>query len=361
VRVSVLREGLNHPIQFTLTREKITQLSVDSAFMIRPGVAYIHIATFNEVTNSQLSADLDRLGQNNLRGLVLDLRGNLGGLLEQAVEVASHFLRTNQLVVYHYGRSSPMRRYYVTEGEQGPEYPMVVLIDGNTASAAEIVAGALQDHDRALLMGERSFGKGLVQTEFPLSDQTMLLLTTAHYYTPSGRLIQRDYSDISLYDYYNHYDPAPSPRTQARLTDGGRVVYGGGGITPDVAVPPVKLNATEQKLTDAGVFLDFERRYLASHQTISHDFKPDREVLEEFRSFLESEGMAISPRDFQANESFIREHIRAQVISTIYGVEAGAQIGVDSDPLVAKSLESLSQARELLVHARRYMASRGEE
>jgi carboxyl-terminal processing protease len=361
VHVSVLREGVNRPLQFTLTREKITQLSVDSAFMIRPGIAYIHIATFNEVTNNQLSADLDRLGQNNFKGLILDLRGNLGGLLEQAVEVASHFLRTNQLIVYHYGRSSPMRRYYATQGERGPEYPMVVLIDGNTASAAEIVTGALQDHDRALVIGEHSFGKGLVQTEFPLSDRTMLLLTTAHYYTPSGRLIQRDYSDISLYDYYYHYDPVPSPHTQARLTDGGRVVYGGGGITPDVVIPPVKLNSTEEKLTDAGVFLDFERRYLASHSVVPRDFKPDRDVLEEFKSFLNSEGIAVSTRDFDSNESFIREHIQAQVISTIYGVEAGNEIGVDSDPLVEKSLDSLRQARELLVHARRYMASRGEE
>jgi carboxyl-terminal processing protease len=361
VRVSVIREGVNHPIEFTITREKITQLSVDSAFMIRPGIAYIHIATFNEVTNQQLSADLAELGQNNFKGLILDLRGNLGGLLEQAVEVASHFLRTNQLIVYHYGRSSPMRRYYVTDGEQGPEYPMVVLIDGNTASAAEIVTGALQDHDRALVMGERSFGKGLVQTEFPLSDRTMLLLTTAHYYTPSGRLIQRDYSDISLYDYYYHYDPVPSPHTQARLTDGGRTVYGGGGITPDVPVSPLKLNLTEQKLNDAGVFLDFARNYLASHRAVPRDFKPDRAVLEEFKNFVGSEGIVISPRDFDANESFIREHVKAQVVAAIYGVEAANQIAVDSDPLVMKSLDSFRQARELLVHAQHYMASRGEE
>jgi carboxyl-terminal processing protease len=361
VRVSVLREGVNHPLDFTLTRQRITQLSVDSAFMVRPGVAYIHIHTFNEVTNEQLSAALNRLGQQNFKGLILDLRGNLGGLLEQAVEVASHFLRTNQLIVYHYGRSSPMQRYYVTQGEEGPEYPMIVLIDGNTASAAEIVTGALQDHDRALVMGERSFGKGLVQTEFPLSDETMLLLTTAHYYTPSGRLIQRDYSDISTYDYYNHYDPAPSPHTQARMTDGGRVVYGGGGIAPDIPVQPAKLNPTEQKLSDAGAFLDFGRRYLASHKTVPLNFRPDRKVLDEFKGFLASDNVTISPQEFAANESFIRQQIRAQIVSTIYGVEAGHQLAVESDPLVTRSLDSLNQARLLLVHAQRYMASRGTE
>ncbi|MGH9355596.1 MAG: S41 family peptidase, partial [Terriglobia bacterium] len=156
-----------------------------------------------------MTADLNQLGPQNLNGLILDMRGNLGGLLQEAVGVASHFLRKGQLVVYHYGRISAPQRYYVVNGETGEEFPIVVLINHNTASAAEIVTGALQDHDRALVMGERSFGKGLVQTEFPLSDRTMLLLTTARYYTPSGRLIQRDYSDISLYDYYNHYDPVP--------------------------------------------------------------------------------------------------------------------------------------------------------
>jgi carboxyl-terminal processing protease len=361
VNVSVLRKGLSHPLSFTLTRQRINQLSVDSAFMIRPGIAYIHIQTFNnELTNKQLSAALDRLGQNNFKGLILDLRGNGGGLLQQAVEVASHFLRTNQLIVYHYGRSSPMERYYVTQGEEGPEYPMIVLIDGNTASAAEIVAGALQDHDRALVVGQRSFGKGLVQSQFPLSDRTMLLLVTAHYYTPSGRLIQRDYSDLSLYDYYNHYDPAPLPHTQARLTDGGRVVYGGGGISPDIAVPPVKLNSTEQELGDDRVLLDFGRTYLATHQSVPRDFKPDRKVLDAFKAFLASYGVAISPQDVQANESFIRERIQAQIVKSIYGVQAANEIEIAHDPLVLKSLGEFGQAYALLIRARRYIANRGE-
>lgn len=361
VRVSVLRKGVNHPLEFTLTRQKITETSVDSAFMIRPGVAYIHIDTFNEVTNAQLSAALNRLGQDNFKGLILDLRNNLGGLLQQAVEVASHFLRTNQLIVYHYGRSSPMQRYYVTQGEQGPEYPIVVLINGNTASAAEIVTGALQDHDRALVIGQRSFGKGLVQTEFPLSDKTMLLLTTAHYYTPSGRLIQRDYSDLSLYDYYNHYDPEPLPHTQARLTDGGRVVYGGGGITPDIPVAPTKLNSAEERLNNAGVFLDFARSYLGTHKTVPRDFRADRKTLDAFKAFLPSDGVTLSPRDLDLNEPFIRDHIQTQIISSIYGIEAANEVTVDRDPLVLKSLDSFGQARSLLVKAQRYMASRGEQ
>jgi carboxyl-terminal processing protease len=361
VHVSVLREGSPKPLEFTLTRDKITTRSVDAAFMIRPGIAYIHIHTFNETTNQELTKALDSLGEQNIKGLILDLRDNRGGLLQQAVGVTSHFLRKNQLIVYHYGRSSPQQRYYAVDGEQGPEYPIVVLINHNTASAAEIVTGALQDHDRALVMGERSFGKGLVQTEFPLSDNTMLLLTTARYYTPSGRLIQRDYSKISLYDYYYHYDPAPLPHTQVRMTDGGREVFGGGGITPDVDVPPQKPNAVQQRLLDAGVFFDFGRSYLASHRTVPEDFKPNGKVLEEFKKFLTAQGISISDRDFKSNESFIREHIRLQLVGVIYGEDAARQIAVETDPLIQKALDSFGQAKQLLVQAHRYMASRGLE
>ncbi len=361
VAITVTREGSPHPLEFTLVRQKIMPRSVDTAFMVRPGIAYVHINTFNETTNAELSSDLDRLGEQNIDGLILDLRGNLGGLLQQAVAVASHFLRKGQLVVYHYGRNSALQRYYVESGETGPEYPIVVLINKNTASAAEIVTGALQDHDRALVMGQRSFGKGLVQTEFPLSDRTMLLLTTARYYTPSGRLIQRDYSNISLYDYYNHYNPSPYPKTQVRLTDGGRPVYGGGGITPDVRVPPQKLNSVESKLAGANVFFDFGRSYLARHNTIPPDFKANRKVLDEFRKFLPTEDVSISDADFKANESFIRRQIRIQLVRAIYGEDAANRLVVENDPLVARAADSLGKAKELLVHAQRYMASRGME
>lgn len=359
VRVSVAREGSPKPLEFTLTRDKITTRSVDSAFMIRPGIAYIHVNAFNETTDPELTAALNSLGEQNIRGLILDLRDNLGGLLQQAVRVAGHFLRKNQLVVYHYGRHSPEERYYAVDGEQGPEYPIVVLINSNTASAAEIVTGALQDHDRALVMGERSFGKGLVQTEFPLSDDTMLLLTTARYYTPSGRLIQRDYSNISLYDYYNHYDPTPLPHTQVRMTDGGREVFGGGGIAPDVVVPAVKLSDAEQRMIAAGVFFDFERNYLADHRTIPADFKPGGKVMDDFRKFLAQDSVSISEADFKASEPFIREHVRVQLVRAIYGQDAANHIAVENDPLVQRALDSLGQAKELMVRAQRYMASRG--
>ncbi|MDE3179771.1 MAG: S41 family peptidase [Acidobacteriota bacterium] len=361
VTFSVMREGVAHPLKFTLERQKITQPSVDTAFMIRPGIAYIHINTFNDTTDPELSRALKALGQQNFKGLILDLRSNRGGLLQQAVGVAGHFLRKNQLIVYHNGRNSPEQRYYAQTGEDGPEYPIVVLINDNTASAAEIVTGALQDHDRALVMGQRSFGKGLVQTEFPMSDNTMLLLTTAHYYTPSGRLIQRKYSNISLYDYYNHYALVPLPHTQARLTDGGRTVYGGGGIAPDVVVPPRKLNPAEQKLVAASAFFDFGRSYLASHKTIPADFKVSNKVIEEFKKFLASDGVTLSEEDFASGEDFIREQIQVQLVRSIFGATAANKITVEDDPLVTRAVDSLTQAQQLLANAQRYMASRGVE
>ncbi len=234
VRVTVSREGSEQPLEFTIIRDEISHRSVQAAFLVRPEIGYIRISNFNENTNDELSEALKKLDVRNLRAMILDLRSNPGGLLQEAVDVADHFLEKNQLIVYHSGRHSREKRYYVAKGDKGNEYPMVVLINRLTASAAEILTAALQDHDRALVIGEPSFGKGLVQTVFALSEHTGLALTTAHYYTPSGRLIQRDFTDLSPYDYYSHFEGhAPSHR-EVRWTDGGREVYSGGGITPDV-------------------------------------------------------------------------------------------------------------------------------
>lgn len=228
VHITVVREGYDQALEFNITRDEISQKSVDDVFQIAPGIAYVHIAKFTENTNDELSEALKKLNEKTLQGLVLDLRGNPGGLLNEAVAVSDHFLEKGQLIVYHYGRHSQEKRYYASKGDNGNEYPMVVLVNGMTASAAEIVTGALQDHDRALVIGEPSFGKGLVQTVYPMSEHTGLALTTARYYTPSGRLIQRDYTNVSLFDYYYHPENATPPHNEVRLTDGGREVYGGG-------------------------------------------------------------------------------------------------------------------------------------
>jgi carboxyl-terminal processing protease len=358
VHVDITREGADQPLDFTIMRDEIASRTVDNAFLIRPQVAYLHISGFSETTNQELTEELNKVNPKTLHGLVLDLRGNPGGLLEEAVEVSDHFLAKNQLIVYHNGRQSPEMRYYATKGDGGNEYPIVVLIDRMTASAAEIVTGALQDHDRALVMGEPSFGKGLVQTVYPLSENTGLALTTAHYYTPSGRLIQRDYANVSLYDYYYHYEGKSSPHTDVRMTDGGREVYGGGGIMPDALIPEHTLNPTQQALEQHNAFFDFGEHFLAIHKTIPRDFVPDDQTVQEFGQFLNQEGIAVSAQDFDANRQYISDHIRAQLVSVIYGSNEGERIAVGFDPLVETAVENLDRAKQLLASAKRFIASK---
>jgi len=358
VRVTVLREGSEEPLQFTITRDEIARHSVDAAFMLRPGIGYIHIVNFNENTNDELTAALKKLDEKSLQGLILDFRGNPGGLLQEAVEVSEHFLEKNQLIVYHYGRHSREKRYYATQGSNENRYPMIVLINRLSASAAEIVTGALQDHDRALVMGEPSFGKGLVQTVYPLSEKSGLALTTARYYTPTGRLIQREYADVSLYDYYYHPRPNSNNHSEVRLTDGGREVYGGGGIAPDIRVPEPKLTPTQETLVRRGAFFNFGKYYLGIHKTIPRDFQVADDVIGEFKQFLAKEKIPIAEQDFQDNLDFIKKRIQLQLVTVIYGEAEATRLSVENDDLVQKALENLPQARQLLANAKRFMAGK---
>ncbi len=233
VKITIGREGSETPLEFTVTRDEIPRHAVDNVLMIKPGVGYIRITGFNEVTDRELSEALQQLDVASLKGLIIDLRTNPGGLLNEGVAVADMFLDKNQLIVSHRGRASQERRYYAVRGNQGVDVPLVVLIGPYSASASEIVAGAIQDHDRGLIVGENSFGKGLVQTVIQLGERTGLALTTARYYTPSGRLIQRDYKSVSLYDYHYNRKSQQNP-ADVKLTDSGRQVMGGGGIAPEI-------------------------------------------------------------------------------------------------------------------------------
>ncbi len=365
VHVSISREGSEHPLEFTITRDEISRKSLDDVFMIQPGIGYIHIDKFNETTNDELVQALKKLNEKTLKGLVLDLRFNPGGLLQEAVDVSDHFLEKHQLIVYHYGRHSSEKRYLAQHGDNGNEYPIVVLINRMTASAAEIVSGALQDHDRALILGEPSFGKGLVQTVYPLSEHTGLALTTAHYYTPSGRLIQRQYENVSLYDYYFRPENAPTPRAEVRLTDGGREVYGGGGITPDVKFSEPALTPPQERLVSCvsypqcGPFFDFAKYYLGVHGTIARDFMPADELVQEFGRFLEKQNIKFSPEDLTQNQDFIKKNLRSELLSMIYGDEEAKKVQVEQDPLVERALASFPQAQELLAKAKKVLASKG--
>src|ERR1700742_481397 len=264
VAVTIAREGTAKPMVFDLIRDEIPRYSVDIAFMIKPNVGYIHVTQFMETTSHEVQEALDKFGP-NVQGLVIDLRENPGGLLNEAVNTADKFLQKGQIVVSQRGRAFPDQVYRAPKGSD-LKYPIVILVNRDTASAAEIVSGALQDHDRALIVGETTFGKGLVQTVFPISENSGLALTTYHYYTPSGRLIQRNYNGVSLYDYYyvrNDAAPADNSNKEVKLTDSGRPVYGGGGITPDEKIADIKDNRTEDTLLQHNVFFHFSTHYLA--------------------------------------------------------------------------------------------------
>lgn len=358
VHVAVTREGAEQPLEFAIQRDEISSATVENAFFIRPNVAYIHISGFSETTSDELSEALEKLNVKTLRGLVLDLRGNPGGLLQAAVDVADHFLQKNQLIVYQRGRDSGELRYVAAKGDGGSEYPMVVLIDRMTASAAEIVTGALQDHDRALVMGEPSFGKGLVQTVYPLSEGTGLALTTAHYFTPSGRLIQRSYLNMSPYDYYYHFGKNVAAQNDIRLTDGGREVAGGGGITPDMMVDPPASNASEDLLERRTAFFNFAQHYLALHKTIERNFTPDDETLKEFAEFLGQQHIIVSAQDFDGNREYFLHQIRLELVTMIYGSNEADRLAATFDPLVQTAADNLDRAKELAEGARRYVASK---
>src|SRR5947208_3287347 len=248
VHISILREAAEKPLEFSVIRDEIPRNSVDLKFEIRPGIGYMHVTGFNETTEREVEDALEGFG--DVKGLILDLRGNPGGLLNEGVGVADKFLKKGQVIVSHHGRSSPEKSYKATHGNGGKDYPLVVLVNRGTASAAEIVSGAIQDHDRGLIVGEVTFGKGLVQTVYPLSENTALALTTAKYYTPSGRLIQREYTGVSLYDYYynRESEEAAANNKEVKLTDSGRTVYGGGGITHGFRIPAMKTSGMADTL-----------------------------------------------------------------------------------------------------------------
>jgi carboxyl-terminal processing protease len=354
VNVSVLRGEASKPIVFNILRDEIPLHSVDVHFEIRPGIGYMHLTGFGETTDAEVGQALDEFG--DLKGLILDLRQNPGGLIDAGVGVADKFLKKGSVIVSHHGRSSAERAFRAVKGNGGKDYPLVVLVNRGTASAAEIVAGAIQDHDRGLIAGEVTFGKGLVQSVWTLSQETGLALTTAKYYTPSGRLIQREYEGVSLYDYYTDRK-TDNTNKELKVTDSGRTVFGGGGITPDEKIETPKLNPFQIQLFQKYAFFNFGNQY-ANKNHVERNFQVTDDVVQEFRRFLDAQKVEYNQSELVAVNDWLRANIKSAVLNSEYGQEASQRPLTESDPEVIRALDLLPKAKLLAEGARKTIAQR---
>ncbi len=379
VNITVERPGIRDPLEFTIERDEIPIITVPYAFEIKPGIGYVRIDRFSESTADELRDKLKEMNTGKLSGLILDLRDNPGGLLNQAIEVSDFFVPRGELVVSTKGRVEGSAKNYRAPSVEKIQIPLVVLINRHSASASEIVAGALQDHDRALIVGETSFGKGLVQTVYPLENNTGMALTTAKYYTPSGRLIQRDYSgSITEYYYMDGVSAPPAEdnsNRETKSTDNGRKVYGGGGITPDIIEPMKELNRFEGILVSKDIFFDYARRLTAGQVPGAKEFEvhpqvaqnqwnggksnkpaPNLEiseaVLDDFKKFLKEKNVEFTDEDIRLNVDFIKRRIRNAAYIPLFGLQEGFRIAVLGDAQVIKALEVMNEAKALLTSSR---------
>ena len=395
VRIKVDRAGSEAPLDFTIIRDSVPLPSIRNAYMLRPGTGYVGLTGgFQSTSDEELREALDKLKSQGMRQVILDLRGNPGGLLNQAIDVASEFLPRGQVVVSVKGRTEytdPI--VYKSSGTDPEDVPLVVLINRGTASASEIVAGAIQDHGRGLIVGETSFGKGLVQHVFLLPFNTGLTLTTARYYTPYGRSLQRDYSSGSLYDYYTRHDeeetkpesstspvprssatpvaaPSPTPHLQngpAVKTAAGRVFYGGGGITPDIDAKPLTFSPLKQRIAESA--FQFTRQLAAGLLPGLESYKVEKvqygknakpgdyaitdRVLEAFRNFVRTDtNSQLTTAQLDEELDFVKLRLREEIVTAAYSNDAGARILLDSDPQVLRALEALPDAKRLAESAR---------
>lgn len=366
VTITARREGRPDLLHFSVIRDNVPRGSVNHAFWYRPGIAYMKIEAFNETTSHEVDQALTRLGESEMDGLILDLRDNGGGLVQECVNIADRFLKKGQLVVSHHGRSSAETKFVAKHGERGREYPIVVLVNRNTASASEILSGALQDHDRAWIIGESTFGKGLVQAPFPLYGNSALLLTIAKYYTPSGRLIQRDYTHQGLYEYLSRTEGKNNPKDMKK-TDSGRIVFGGDGITPDEKYEAPKLSKFETQLfesqfTGRSPFFSYAPTYFATHEArIAKTWKPDDQLMDSFRVYLIAKGFEFTTADYERDKAWVADRLREELFITAFSKEDSEHMVLENDPEIQKALESLPSSKALLDKAHEVLARQAKK
>ncbi len=375
VKVTVTRAGSGKVETVEIVRAAVSQPSVPDYYFIRPGVGYVDMTRgFNYDTAEGLQDAIDRLRQHNMTSLVLDLRNNPGGFLDSAIAVASTFLPQGQLILTQKGRNGLGDRVYRSNNPDPDRTPLVILVNEFTASASEIVAGAMQDHDRALIVGQTSFGKGLVQSIINLPEGAGLTLTSAKYYTPSGRLIQRDYSEGGWYNYMSrggimHDANGEKPAGPASRTDTGRPVYGGGGITPDEAVKAGTITNTQFRMRDPLFFfaremaygrvagldsLKVDRPIEYGHDVTPNDFPMNDMVFNAFKAFVAKDAnWKIYAPVLDQNRSYIEQQLRYQLSTAAFGTVAAVQVLMKDDPQIAKAIEVVPRARDLASAATR--------
>ena len=369
VKVKVERVSSPKPLDFDIVRGGVPLPSIRNYFMLPNGVGYVGlVGGFQETTSAELDEAITALQKQGMTSMILDLRGNPGGLLPQAIEVVSRFIPGGQTVVSVKGRS----RYATTEELRSVsgsthDFPLVVMITSGSASASEIVAGAIQDYGRGIIVGSDSFGKGLVQRIFPLPYGTGLTLTMARYYTPFGRSLQRDYSNGSIYEYYSHSDGGdpdakPKPAGEPITTANGRVLYGGRGIEPDVVVKAPENTTLRFRVNEAAFF--FVRQLVAGKINGLETFKIDKQ---DYRQSFAADGLPVSDKLFDAFKQFAaamkdsgltaenidavnaysRTRIREELATATHSNEAGIQVLLESDPQVVRATEVIPEAKKL--------------
>jgi carboxyl-terminal processing protease len=372
VNISIKRSGYERLIDMEVERDEVNITTVRGAFMVDRETGYIKLAEFSEKSDREVGAALEQLTKKGMKRLIFDLRDNPGGALDQAIAVSNRFLPKGEMIVYTKGRiPNADQEYRAMEESDYTDLPIVVLINRQSASASEIVSGALQDHDRALLVGERTFGKALVQSVYRISGQAGVALTTGRYYTPSDRLIQRPW-DGSFDEYltYTLREQKPDqPHSSAELhyTDAGRKVYGGGGIEPDkfIAGPVEWFSPTRfgRQLYARASFANFADGFVAegdnrfsdaskNKKRIARGFTVTDEMVRDFRASLEAQKIKIDEEAFKADEAFIRAMIRYEIDLALFGVEEARRNLIAVDPQARFALSQFQEAQRLTQLAR---------
>jgi carboxyl-terminal processing protease len=358
VNVTIQRPGQAEPFDVVITRDQIPIYSVISSFMLDDQeTGYVYLNRFSKTTSEELEKALVDLEAKGMKNLILDLRMNSGGFLEQAFEVADKFLPAGYKIVYTKGRASEEEAYYSTSAGTHTLYPLIVMIDHGSASASEIVAGAIQDLDRGLVVGETSFGKGLVQHQINLRDGSALRLTVARYYTPSGRLIQRPY-DKGLMDYYadayNDSLKVKPDSLQKFVTQGGRTVYGGGGITPDTTLTSPRITRFTNNLIRKRVFFEFGSTYGSKHRELAqnffkflHSFEITEAMLDQFKDILKKQNIPLNEQALSKDLPFIKVLLKAELARNLWDSQRYYQIRISADSQINTALNLLPEAKRV--------------